>query len=93
MEVVFEIQLQAITYEEWQDGWINADNILNAVGILVCMFINRNSVWLMEPKGFQSMSESNCICLCFIAYDSEGQEPQAVPIQPPRHRSKGQTRP
>lgn len=72
MEVVFEIQLQAITYKEWQDGWINADNILNAVGILVCTFINRNSVWLMELKGFQSMSESNCIRLCFIAYDSEG---------------------
>lgn len=72
MEVVFEIQLQAITYKERQDGWINADSLLNAVDILVCMFINRNSAWMMEPKGFQSMSESNCIPLCFIAYGSEG---------------------
>lgn len=47
-------------------------SLLNAADILLCMIINRNSAWMMEPEGFQSMSESNCIPLCFIAYDSEG---------------------
>lgn len=71
IEIVFEIQLQAVTHKQCQSGWINADRLLNAVDIPVCTFFHRNPVWMMEPKGFPSMSESNSIPLCFIAYDSE----------------------
>lgn len=71
IEIVFEIQLQAVTHKQCQSGSINADRLLNAMDIPVCTFFHRNPVWMMEPKGFPSMSESNSIPLCFIAYDSE----------------------
>lgn len=71
METVLEIQLQAVTHKQCRAGWINADRLLYAVDIPVCTFFHRNPVWMMEPKGFPSMSGSNSIPLCFIAYDSE----------------------
>lgn len=89
---LFEIQLQAVAHRQCQAGWINADRLVNAVDILVCTFIRRNPAWMMEPKGFPSMSESNSVPLCFIACDSESKEGRAVPILSPGHSSKGEAR-
>jgi len=58
----------------------------------VCTFINRNFAPVMEPEDFQSGSESNCIPLCSVAYDSKGPEAEAVPIMSLTHRSEGEAR-